>query len=205
MSVCTDNIFTNISKYFMIRSEIKCEGDHMAYAETLTSRECPTDMFSEIEKRTAAHVLKIVYGNEQEGEVDTRAHHGRPNTFMAMKVEIDSEDHPCSDERWGMTSGGVCVRMAAVRVPERKFLDSVPEGGLTDTQADLYRLHTAENIKRSLSGDSIWNSDIGWGPHRDNSRKLGVLVVMINGAWRASYSAPIESPTYDLMELGLAS
>ena len=58
----------------------------MAYAETLTSRECPTDMFSEIEKRTAAHVLKIVYGNEQEGEVDTRAHHGRPNTFMAMKV-----------------------------------------------------------------------------------------------------------------------
>ena len=82
----------------------------MAYAETLTSRECPTDMFSEIEKRTAAHVLKIVYGNEQEGEVDTRAHHGRPNTFMAMKVEVDSEDHPCSDERWGMTSGGVCVR-----------------------------------------------------------------------------------------------
>lgn len=177
----------------------------MAYAETLISRDCPTDMFPEIEKRTAAHVLKIVYGNEQDGEVDTLAHHGRPNTFLAMKVEIDSEDHPCSDDRWGMTSGGICVRLATVRKSERKFLGSIPDGELTDAQTELYRLHTAESIRRSFSDDAIWSNDIGWGPDRDTSRKLGVLVVMTNGAWRASYSSPVESSTYNLIEVGSAS
>lgn len=159
----------------------------MAYVQTLVSRVCPQVAFTKIEDVVADTVGPVVYGQEypDDADVDVSVHPAKLGTFMALKVEIDTEDLP--GRGWFITESGLCVK-AANRLSEGSL--RVPKSGLSDAQRDKHFGIQAKTIHDRLVDHDIWsNGTMGWADYMNSSLKLGVLVCRSEGAWYASYTS----------------
>jgi hypothetical protein len=154
---------------------------YMAFTWAFVSRRCPESAFAELEAVVAEHVGHAVYAARypDNADVDVAAHHATLATYMALKIEIDTEDLPT--EAWTLTESGLWLK---------------PDGGvgegaeaITDKQRNAHFEVLGQQIRNTLAADTIWESgEIGWNEDMNPARKLGVLVSRAEGAWVATYT-----------------
>ncbi len=163
----------------------------MAFAQIFIDRQCPSSSFEYLEEQVAKTVGPEVYGDRypHHADVDSAVSYARLATYMALKVEIDTEDLP--SKGWFITSSGLCVPPQSSE--PGITVGQVTEKGLEDDQRQAHFAVLAGRICESLAGHAMWDSgEINWFPNNKKGplKRLGVLVARAEGAWHATYSEP---------------
>jgi|GEM_PF-5526619 len=162
----------------------------MAYVNALVSRECDPACIELVEVAIAECVKPIVYDgveHPEETAVDVSVAYAQLDTFMALKVEIDTEDLPAKG--WLITESGLCVRATSELAVGK--LKTVRRRQLTDSRWNAHSFAQGKEVHDRFVEHPIWNAarNLGWRRSgMDSHKQLGVLVAKAEGAWYASYT-----------------